>query len=220
MKSYAPPSKASFEWGELRIESGQPVVTLVSRHLEPLRGLRQVFRAWPLVHEQRPDAKLLLVGMEESGGYGIEAASSDSHLTDALKGLEVAPEQANLHVLGVLPHQHMVELLQCSACHVALSYPYTLSWSNLEALACGAPVVTNLGSPLSHELTDGTSGLFCEYNDVRGLAEAILGCLNTPELRQRLSEGGRALAEQRFSQRAVFHCYEELLNELHPARTA
>ena len=213
MECYSDPPRIPFECGDLRIAPDSPIVTLISRHLEPLRGLRQVCRAWSIVQEQRPDAALYLVGMEDSGGYGIEAPSGASHLADALASLDDAAK-CSIHSLGVLPHHQMVKLLQSSSCHVAVSYPYTLSWSNLEALACGAPVVTNLGSPLSQELIDGISGLFCDFNDVRGLAEAILDCVNTPDLQQRLGKAGQMVAIERFSQGVALDAHERLLEQL------
>ena len=166
--------------------AGQPLVTLVSRTLEPLKGIREALKAWPLVLEQRPDAQLLLVGDCDPPGYGIEAPIGTNFLEDSLAALPDQTDRSSIHVLGVLDHSSMVTLLQCSACHLALSYPYTLSWSNLEALACGAPVVTNLGSALSLELSDNQNGLLYSFSDVRGLAELILELLNAPELQQRL----------------------------------
>ena len=195
-------------------EAGQPLVTLVSRTLEPLRGLRQVLRAWPLVQEQRPDARLLLVGHANAEGYGLEQSRRATHLDDALAELPAGLDRSSIQHLGILDHSSLVVLLQCSACHLALSYPYTLSWSNLEALACAAPVVTNLGSALSHELTDGENGLFCSFADVRGLAELILELLESPALRQRLGTGGEAVVRQRFSQEVALKGFAALLERL------
>lgn len=127
----------------LDVRSGAPLVTLVSRQLEPLRGLRAALQAWPQVAAALPEAQLVLVGGQERG-YGIEPPRGASHLADALDGLD--PQR--IHVLPHLPHTQLIRLLQCSACHLGLSYPYTLSWSVLEAMACGAPLITNPESPL------------------------------------------------------------------------
>lgn len=214
MERYGSNPQAQLQLGTHCYSARAPLVTVVSRTLEPLRGLRQVLQAWPLVLEQRPDAQLLLVGDAESSGYGIETPLSATHLEDALNKLPPATDRSSIHVLGVLDHTSMVTLLQCSACHLALSYPYTLSWSNLEALACGAPVVTNLGSALSYELNDGEQGLLCSFDDVRGLAELILELLNTPSLRHRLGEAGQSMVRQRFSQEVCLQGFDKLLKGL------
>ncbi len=49
----------------------------------------------------------------------------------------------------------MVHLLQCSACHLAVSYPYALSWSTLEAKACEAHLIGNPGAPVVNKLIEG-----------------------------------------------------------------
>jgi len=214
MERYGSNPQARLPLGKRCFSAGDPLVTLVSRTLEPLRGLRQVLQAWPLVLEQRPDAQLLLVGNPDSSGYGIEEPQSATHIDDALEMLPLTTDRNSIHLLGVLDHSSLLTLLQCSACHLALSYPYTLSWSNLEALACGAPVITNLGSALSYELHDGNQGLLCSFEDVRGLAELILELLNTPTLRHRLGTAGQSLMQQRFSQEACLKHFDALLKRL------
>ena len=214
LEHYGINPQAQLDWGASRFCAGQPLVTLVSRTLEPLRGLRQLLRAWPLVLEQRPDAQLVLVGHDSADGYGLEAPIRDTHLDDALAELPDGTDRSSIHALGVLDHASLVTLLQCSACHVALSYPYTLSWSNLEALACGAPLVTNLGSALCQELEDDVNGMLCSFDDVRGLAELILELLEDPDLRQRLGAAGIALVQERFSQEVALAGFDSLLKQL------
>ena len=214
LEKYGSNPKAQIQLGSFCFSAGQPLVTLVSRTLEPLRGLRQALKAWPLVLEQRPDAQLLLVGDPNPPGYGIETPIAANHLADALADLPHHIDRSSIHVLGVLDHASMVTLLQCSACHLALSYPYTLSWSNLEALACGAPVITNLASALSQELSDNQNGLLCCFADVRGLAELILELLNAPALQHRLGEAGQLLVQQRFSQEVALEGFDALFDQL------
>ena len=214
LEHYGSNPQAQLQCGDLHLSVGQPLVTLVSRDLEPLRGLRQALQAWPLVLEQRPDAQLLLVGHVSANGYGLEAPIRETHLDDALAELPTGTDRSSIQALGVLDHASLVSLLQCSACHLALSYPYTLSWSNLEALACGAPVITNLGSALCQEIEDGVSGMLCSFADVRGLAELILELLDSPELRQRLGAAGMAVVQERFSQEVALSGFDALLQQL------
>ena len=214
LDNYGTNRQAQLQYSTNCFSAGQPLVTFVARTLEPLKGIREALKAWPLVLEQRPDAQLLLVGDCDPPGYGIEAPIGTNFLEDSLAALPDQTDRSSIHVLGVLDHSSMVTLLQCSACHLALSYPYTLSWSNLEALACGAPVVTNLGSALSLELSDNQNGLLYSFSDVRGLAELILELLNAPELQQRLGEAGQRLVRQRFSQEVALKSFDALLGQL------
>ena len=149
LERYGPDHSATINLNGRRFCAGEPLVTVVSRYLEPLRGIRQVLLAWPDIARAVPKAQLLLVG-EQDQGYGLEEPPSEvTHLKTCLTQLPQDVDRNRIHVLGCLNHLTMVHLLQCSAAHLALSYPYTLSWSCLEALACGAPVITNHGSPSS-----------------------------------------------------------------------
>lgn len=195
------------------IRAGDPLVTLVSRELEPLRGLRQVLWAWPAVSAALPDANLLLVGGDD-GGYGLEEPRSDSHLNDAFLALPAEVNRSRIHVVGWLEHEEMLTVLQCSACHLALSYPYTLSWSVLEAMACAAPLISNPGSPISASIRDGANGVLVPFNDHHQLAEAIIRMLKEPNKRRALGQAARRTVEQHFNLRHTLPRYQALFEEL------
>ena len=108
----------------------------------------------------------------------------------------------------------MLRLLQCSACHLALSYPYTLSWSVLEAMACAAPLISNHGSPIAPELNHNRNGLLVPFNDGAALSQAILNLLNNPELRQRLGTAARCTVQERFNLSRSLEQYEALFQRL------
>ena len=194
---------------------GDPIVTLVSRELEPLRGLRSALRAWPAIAAACPKARLVLVGGND-GGYGREQPSHSSHLEDALAELPADLDRSRIHCPGRIAYADLLQLLQCSACHLALSYPYTLSWSTLEAMACGAPVISNPGSPLARELVPGESGLLVGFGAAAELSQAVIQVLQHEPTRRSLAQAGRALIEQRFSLSQALERYGHLFEELKP----
>ena len=114
IEQYGRNPQAQLQWGKRRFSAGQALVTLVSRNLEPLRGLRQALKAWPLVLEQRPDAQLLLVGNTRPNGYGLQAPLAATHLDDALAELPPNTGCRSIHVLGVLNHADLVTLLRAA----------------------------------------------------------------------------------------------------------
>ena len=199
--------------GNQPLPADAALVTLVSRNLEPLRGLRQALQAWPLVAKAEPKAHLVLVGDPEAG-YGEEKPALASHLEDALAALPADTDRSRILHFGRLAYPELVTLLQASHCHLGLSYPYTLSWSLLEAMACGAPVITNHGSPLAAELSDNATAQLVPFDDVEALAQAILRLLQSPEERQRIGQAGRRLISQHFNLAETLERYDALFQSL------
>ena len=200
---------------ELEFSAGQPLVTFISRDLEPLRGLGQLLQAWPHVSETLPEAQLVLVG-GRGQGYSLQQPKGQAHLADALEQL---PDQVNLehiHYLGLLSHAEMLKLLQCSGCHVALSYPYTLSWSVLEALACAAPVVSNPDSPIALELqTNAEDALaLVPFNDVACLASRIIELLQHPQRARSIGASGRSWIQRHGGLDNALSAYEQLFQKV------
>ena len=213
-EKYGADPAAELHWNGHMFTTGQPLVTLVSRNLEPLRGLRQALLAWPAIAAAVPDAQLLLVG-DRGQGYGMELPpTGDDHLGAALKALPNWVNPQRIHWLGRLEHSRMVQLLQASACHLALSYPYTLSWSVLEAMACGAALVSNHCSPIAPELIDGHNGLLVPFNDHHALAEVVIGLLNHPAERTQIGTAALQTIEQHFSLTKSLESYEQLFQQL------
>ena len=199
----------------LGFRAGQPLVTFISRDLEPLRGLRQLLKAWPLVSQTLPEAQLVLVG-GTGQGYGLQAPKGQNHLEDALDQLPDTLNREQINHLGPLPHAAMLTLLQCSACHVALSYPYTLSWSVLEALACAAPIISNPDSPIAVELQECANDALAlvPFNDADGLASRMIELLQQHQLARALGAAGRDWIERHGGLSKALKGYEKLFQSV------
>ena len=217
LRRIQPDPSACLSFPELGLEfsAGQPLVTFISRDLEPLRGLRQLMQAWPLVSQTLPEAQLVLVG-GRGQGYGLKPPRGKDHLEDALEELPETTCRGNIHCLGTLSHQKMLKLLQCSACHVALSYPYTLSWSVLEALACATPVISNPDSPISVELQGEANKILLQtpFNDTKRLTNSILQLLQSPHQAQALGTAGRSWLERKGGLDRAVQEYERLFKRV------
>ena len=80
-----------------------------------------------------------------------------------------------------MPYGELLAILQISAVHMYFSYPYALSWSLLEAMACGAVVVGSANGPVDEVLRHGENGLLvpCAADD--HLAATLLPVLQDPQ---------------------------------------
>ena len=100
-----------------------------------------------------------------------------------------------IHFLGQIPHRDLLRLFQVSAAHVYLTYPFVLSWSFLEAMACGAPIIASDTPPVREVVTDGSNGRLVDFWNVEGFAEKIEEALLKPESFQAMrTEARRTIA--------------------------
>jgi glycosyltransferase involved in cell wall biosynthesis len=92
------------------------------------------------------------------------------------------------HFLGKLPYGDCLRVLQVSAAHAYLTYPFVLSWSLLEAMACGAPIVASRTPPVQEVLREGRGARLVAFSDVGALRDAMLALLEESGQDRRLGE--------------------------------
>ncbi len=111
--------------------------------------------------------------------------------------------------------EDMPSVLQ--AAHIAClpSYREGLPKSLLEAAACGLPIVTTDAPGCREVVTHGVNGLLVPVRDAAALALALEKLINDADLRRRMGEQGRLLAETEFGQEMIIEqtlaVYRELV---------
>ncbi|MGH8021413.1 MAG: glycosyltransferase family 4 protein, partial [Opitutaceae bacterium] len=101
-----------------------------------------------------------------------------------------------LDLAGFIDHDRLPE--EFCAAHVFAapsSYEPGPGFVNLEAMACGLPVVTTSGSGAAEIVRDGDTGLLVPPEDVPALAGALRRLLDDAGLRARLGASARAFTE-------------------------
>ena len=199
---------------DLAIRHGDPVVTFCARHLEPLRGLQPFFRAISMLQKQHSSVRVLVVG-SNSKGYGAASTHPDGHLGAILEELQGQLDLERIHFLKTIPLEQLKAVFQVSAAHVNLTYPYTLSWSVLQAMACESPIVGSTGAPVDEVISHRENGLLVDFHDPQQLCSAMLELLEDQPLRQRLGAAGRGTVERDYALETCTDRYEQLLWERH-----
>ena len=179
--------------GDFHIDLGDRLITYVARNLEPYRGYHTIMRALPEILKTRPDAKVVMLGGDETS-YGPKFA--DSSWKDYFIG-KLAGQYDTSRVLmpGQVDYDLYLKLLQRSDAHVYLTYPFVASWSLREALACGCVVIAADVSSVTEFVSHDRNGLLVPALDHARLARQVLDVLEAPKQSKRLRRAARKYAE-------------------------
>ncbi len=192
----APKPDARLTLGDWTLTRGEPVVTYVARNLEPYRGFHTFMRALPRLQVLAPQARVVIVGGDEVS-YGVRLPPGDSYRARLLKELDGKLDLSRILFAGKLPYATYATLLQVSAVHAYLTYPFVLSWSLMEAMASGCAIVASRTPPVEEVIEDGVHGWLTDFFDADALAEKLAGVLaGRPG-----TEAVRAAARQRMVER-------------------
>lgn len=177
--------------GGLRLEPGEKLVTYVARGFEQMRGFDIFMRAVRRICEADPDVRVVIVGSDEVA-YGAQLSREGSaSLKDAVLA-EGGFDLSRIHFAGNVQPQRLATLLAMSDLHIYLTVPFVLSWSMLNAMACGATVLASNTAPVQEVIRDGENGLLVDFFDDAALAERALEVLGNPgQFRDTIGAAGR-----------------------------
>jgi glycosyltransferase involved in cell wall biosynthesis len=166
------------------------IVTYVSRGMEAMRGFDIFMRIAKRLCDQRDDVLFVVVG-EDRVAYG-----GDHRFTDGktFKQWVLSQDEYDLNrilFLGRVPADQLAMLFSISDLHIYLTAPFVLSWSLMNALACGATVMGSDTEPVREMISDGENGLLFDFFDVEAAAQRAGDVLDDPAAHQAL--GDRAI---------------------------
>lgn len=164
------------------------LVTYVSRGMDSYRGFPQFIEALALVQARRPHCHAVIVA-EDRIAYGAKPPEGDSWKAYMLAKTPL--DMSRVHFTGSLPYGLYRQVLQASSAHVYLTKPFVLSWSCLEAMACGCLLVASNTAPVREVITDGVNGLLVDFFDSKAIADRIEKGLVMGEPAKRLRQNAR-----------------------------
>ena len=203
---------APLAFGDFHILPEHRLVTYVARNLEPYRGFHTMMRTLPALLRARPDLRVVLVG-----GDGVSYGTRPPVGTWAeVMQRELAGRYDASRVLlpGQIPYLQYLRLLQRSDAHVYLTYPFVVSWSLREALACGCPVIAGDVDSVREFIRPGRNGLLAPPLDPAALADTVLDVLERPALSDRLRHGARAYAQRHLDIRLHLEAFTQRISEI------
>lgn len=136
-------------------------------------------------------------------------ASDTGELVSKLE--EEAGRRENIILIkGMLPEEELVELYSHAAVFACPSVYEPFGIINLEAMACGIPVVASAVGGIKEVLVPGETGILVEPGNPVQLAEAIRYLVSNPQLRKKMGENGRRRVEELFSWEVIASQTREL----------
>ena len=173
------------------------IVTYAARNLEPYRGFHVFMRALPQLLRRRKRAHVVILG-DDGVSYGAPAPPRSTFREMMLQELGSKLDLKRVHFLGLIDYHAYLNLLQVSSVHVYLTYPFVLSWSFVEAMACGCLIVGSATPPVLEVLRDGSNGLTVDFFAHKQLANRIEAALDQRRELDTLRQAARATAVEQF----------------------
>ena len=189
---------------KFNIRNDETVIGTLSR-LVPDKGLKDLIKAFALIHESNPKTKLVIAG---AGPLKDELVT----LTEKLK--------INDNVIFIGWQNDVPQTLSLFDIFCLPTLREGFGYVFLEAQAAGIPVIATKISPLTETMHDGESAILVPPNSPEEISTAIQKILGDESLRTRLTENGLKNVRERFDQKnqlnEIVKLYNSLLSRIPP----
>lgn len=196
---------------KITLGSKDEIVTYITRNFEPYRGFPTFMRAAEIILRERPNCHIIMLGADEVS-YGQKPKNGKTWRQVMMS--EVKLDKNRFHVMGHLPYEDMIKIMQVSSAHVYLTVPFVLSWSMLEAMSCGCLVVGSRTPPVMEVIEEGKNGLLADFFSPREVADCIHAILNHPDRMQSLRDAARQTILDKYALSKLLPLHMQLITDL------
>jgi glycosyltransferase involved in cell wall biosynthesis len=197
-----PNVKLQFGDKGVKLSRDKPVVTYVTRNIEPMRGAHIVLRSLPYLLDINPDLQVVIIGGKGTS-YSGSAPEGQAWLDVFRSKIERPVDWSRVHFLGNLPYDNFVKVLQVSSAHIYMTYPFVLSWSSIESMALECRIVASDTAPVREIITDGVNGRLFPFFDEKALAERVRETLADTEKSAEMAREARRIAVEKYDYKTV-----------------
>lgn len=171
----------------LVLDGRKEVITFISRDLEPYRGYHKFMHLLPSLLQRRPEAHIVIVG-GPGCNYGPLPPTGQTWMqifASSARQQISANDWSRVHFVGKLSYADYVAVLRVSRVHLYWTYPFVLSWSLLESMACGGAIIASDTGPVKELIEDGVNGWLAPFFDEAAWLDQIDVVLGDACLRQK-----------------------------------
>lgn len=193
------------------LRRGSPVITYIARNFEHYRGFFTFMRAAKIIQQERKDVHIIAVGADDVS-YGRKPAAGTTFRRQLIEETKV--DLNRLHFAGTLPYHDMLNVMRISAAHIYLTYPFVLSWSMLEAMACECLLVGSKTAPVEEVITDNVNGLLVDFFSPEKLAEKLLYALDHQKDLEEIRKNARKTVVDRYDLKKLLPLHMSLVTDI------
>jgi glycosyltransferase involved in cell wall biosynthesis len=208
---FVPNPGAKLVLPNLDLSGADEIVTYVARGMEPYRGFPQFMESLVYLQERRPNCHAVIVGSDRVC-YGRNLPEGQTFKKLMLEKLSL--DMSRVHFTGSLPYGEYLKVIQASAVHVYLTYPFVLSWSMIEAMSTGCLVLGSDTAPVREAITDGENGLLVDFFNPQAVASRICEVLDHPDRMAALRIKARQTALARYDLKALLPQQIKMIKDL------
>jgi len=184
--------------GNFVVPEDVKLVTYVARGMESMRGFDIFMKFANILCHRRSDVRFAIVG-DDRVCYGGDQKHTGGK---SFKEWVLSRDQYDLSrftFLGTIPPAVLAQLFSITDLHVYLTVPFVLSWSLMNALACGAVVMASKTAPVCEMIRHGENGLLADFFDLEAMAKQADEVLDDPGKFSALSRAGVEFIRERYS---------------------
>lgn len=201
--------------GNRTIPDAMRIVTYVARGFESMRGFDVFMKVAKRLCDRRQDVIFIVVGEDRLCYGGDDKVTGEKSFKDwVLKQDDY--DLSRFIFPGRIPPPALARLFSISDLHVYLTVPFVLSWSLMNALACGTTVLASDTEPVREMIEHEKNGLLADFFDVDGLAATAERVLDAPGEFRHLGQSGLEMIRSRYSLpdclAQMLELYREVLN--------
>src|SRR5437763_14043717 len=163
-----------------------------------MRGFEESMMAASKLCVRRKDMTFLVAGQDKVCYGGDERHTGGKSFKDWVLSRD-AYDPSRFVFLGLIPPTELAKLFNVTDVHVYLTVPFVLSWSLMDALACGATVLASDTAPVREMVQPGVNGVLFDFFNADALAELAHQLLDRKEQYQVLGRQAAAIIRQRYS---------------------
>jgi glycosyltransferase involved in cell wall biosynthesis len=181
-----------------KVPEGMKVITYATRGMESMRGFDIFMRAAKKICDRRKDVIFLIAGQDRICYGGDERFTGGKSFKDWVMSKD-SYDPSRFVFLGLIPPTELAKLFNITDVHIYLTVPFVLSWSLLNALACGSTILASDTGPVREMITNGVNGVLFDFFNVEALTELAIQLLDRRDEYRTLGKQGAAIMRDRYS---------------------